>query len=183
MFDFLTEMKKYCEIIIFTAATKEYADVILDCLEINNINNLNKYEKKHFNYNIDENSIMNESSINDSDCSLEELYKNRLFDFRLYRQHTSFHGISIVKDLSWIGRDMNKTIIIDNIADNFKLQHSNGLHIKTWCGDIKDQELLYLHGLLGKIFIKNPSNVIPYLKQLKDGYKKSNTYSDVELFI
>jgi CTD small phosphatase-like protein 2 len=40
---------------------------------------------------------------------------------RLYRQHTSHNGPFLVKDLSLLGRDMDKMIIIDNISDNFVL--------------------------------------------------------------
>lgn len=144
MFEFLEEMKNHCEIVIFTAATKEYADVILDCLEINN------------NY----------------------------FDFRLYRQHTSFHGITLVKDLSWLGRDLRKVLIIDNIADNFKLQYANGLHIKTWCGDVKDTEFYHLKNLLGRIFRSKTSNIMPYLKEIKDVYKSTNsTYAGIDISV
>ena len=135
MFEFLKEMKKYCELIIFTAATKEYADIILDSLEIG----------------------------------------EKYFEYRLYRQHTSFHGISIVKDLSWLGRDLNKTLIIDNLSENFKLQYSNGLHIKTWCGDIKDEEFFSLCTALSNIFNTNTNNIIGYLKKIKDYYKKNNS--------
>ena len=136
MFEFLNQIQEYCEIVIFTAATKEYADLILDSLEIN---------KKYF-------------------------------DYRLYRQHTSFHGISIVKDLSWIGRNLDKTIIIDNIADNFKLQYSNGLYIKTWTGDTKDEEFMALKEQLFEIFKTKTSNIIPYLKVMKDYHKKNGSY-------
>jgi len=34
-----------------------------------------------------------------------------------------------------IGRDLTKTIIIDNIASNFKMQPRNGIAIQTWVGD------------------------------------------------
>lgn len=143
-FEFLREMGKYCEIIVFTAATKEYADSILDCLEIT----------------------------------------GEYFDYRLYRQHTSFHGISLVKDLSWIGRDLKKTLIIDNIGDNFKLQYANGLHIKTWCGDIRDEEFSALTPLLTKLFKANISNIIPSIKIIKENYKNNaNSYADLDLKI
>lgn len=75
---------------------------------------------------------------------------------RLYRQHTSVCGLGFVKvifsifirDLSKIGRDGNKTIIIDNIPENFKLQPHNGLPIKTFIDDIKDTHLIDLLKIL-----------------------------------
>lgn len=136
MFEFLNEMKKYCELILFTAATKEYADIILDSLEIN----------------------------------------QKYFDYRLYRQHTSFHGITLVKDLSWLGRDLNKILIIDNISENFKLQNENGLHIKTWTGDINDEELKYLLIILSKLFKSKVNDIFTYLKKIKENYYKNNSY-------
>jgi len=39
--------------------------------------------------------------------------------YRLYREHTSQNGPFLVKDLSLLGRSLEKTIIIDNISDNF----------------------------------------------------------------
>jgi len=44
-----------------------------------------------------------------------------LIKYRLYRQHTSLHNDVSVKDLSKIGRDMKRTLIVDNIRDNFRL--------------------------------------------------------------
>jgi CTD small phosphatase-like protein 2 len=54
----------------------------------------------------------------------------------------------VVKDLSKIGRPLEKTIIIDNIADNFILQKDNGIFIKSWYDDPKDTELRELIPLL-----------------------------------
>jgi CTD small phosphatase-like protein 2 len=38
---------------------------------------------------------------------------------RLYRQHTTPHEDFAIKDLYNLGRDLSKTIIIDNLAENF----------------------------------------------------------------
>ncbi len=83
-----------------------------------------------------------------------------LIHHRLYRQHTTICGIGFVKvrkfiirDLSKIGRDLNKSIIIDNIPENFKLQPNNGLAIKTFIDDMKDSHLTdLLCILLGNFF-------------------------------
>jgi CTD small phosphatase-like protein 2 len=68
--------------------------------------------------------------------------------YRLYRQHTSPFGNLIVKDLSKIGRNLSKTIIVDNVADNFALQRENGIFIKTWYDDMSDTSLYDLIPLL-----------------------------------
>ena len=57
----------------------------------------------------------------------------------------------ILKDLSKIGRPIEKTIIIDNIADNFLLQKPNGIFISTWHDDPYDTELKQLIPLLKNI--------------------------------
>jgi CTD small phosphatase-like protein 2 len=53
-----------------------------------------------------------------------------------------------VKDLSRIGRDMSKTIIVDNVAENFQLQPDNGIFIKSWFDDMNDTALSELAPLL-----------------------------------
>jgi hypothetical protein len=64
--------------------------------------------------------------------ALDYLENVSCISHRLYRQHAlPFNGY-YVKDLSRIGRDLSKTIIVDNIAENFSLQPMNGIFIKTW---------------------------------------------------
>jgi TFIIF-interacting CTD phosphatase-like protein len=53
-----------------------------------------------------------------------------------------------VKDLSKLGRPLNKTIIVDNVAENFSLQPDNGIFIKSWFEDPSDTALLELAPLL-----------------------------------
>jgi len=61
--------------------------------------------------------------------------------------------------LSLIGRDLKRTIIVDNIAENFQLQPDNGIFIKTWIDDPQDNALLELSPLLKEIAIKNVDDV------------------------
>jgi len=56
-----------------------------------------------------------------ADWVLNQIDKAKRIKYRLYRQHASPHGRVFVKDLSRIGRDLSKTIIVDNIAENFQL--------------------------------------------------------------
>ncbi len=58
-----------------------------------------------------------------------------------------------MRDLSKLGRDLEKTIIIDNLSENFILHKKNGLACKTWKDDISDTELLDLKKILIGILI------------------------------
>lgn len=47
-----------------------------------------------------------------------------------------------------LGRDLTRTIIVDNIPSNFKLQPRNGIYITTWTGEEEDCCLLNLMPVL-----------------------------------
>ena len=116
LYQFLDNVKKYYELVIFTAATQEYADPIINALESN---------KKYF-------------------------------DYRLYRVHTIIIDNDFVKDLSKLGRDLSKTLIVDNMEQNYKLQKNNGITIRPfWGKDNEDSALIDLLDILIKIAEKN----------------------------
>ena len=61
----------------------------------------------------------------------------KFFDHVLYRHHISLDDEgNNVKNLDLIGRDLKKTIIIDDIPRYFHLQKRNGINIKPFCGNI-----------------------------------------------
>ena len=66
----------------------------------------------------------------------------KYFDFVLYRQYTIIEGNDFVKDLNRLGRPLNKTIIIDNIQKNFCRQKNNGILIKPFLGEDKNDNAL-----------------------------------------
>ena len=103
--EFLEEVRKYYEIIVFTSGTKDYADAILSIIE----------QKNNAKY----------------------------FDGLLYREHTILMGKKYIKDLSKLGRDLSKTIIVDNLPHSFKLQRENGILINSFYGDNMDDKALY----------------------------------------
>lgn len=53
-----------------------------------------------------------------------------------------------LKDLSLLGRDITKMIIVDNVAENFRSQPDNGIFIKSWFDDEEDNALDQLTPLL-----------------------------------
>ena len=64
--------------------------------------------------------------------------RQKFFDHILYRHHITLDDEgNNVKNLELIGRDLNKVIIIDDIARYFKLQKENGINIKPFYGNAK----------------------------------------------
>ena len=70
--------------------------------------------------------------------------------------------------MSKIGRPLDKTIIVDNIADNFLLQKDNGIFIKSWYDDPYDTELRDLVPLLKQIVMLGVEDVRTCLKDYRD---------------
>ena len=108
LFSFLTDIKPFCELITFTSASKEYAQPIINEIEL----------------------------------------KNKYFDYNFFREHSVIYGNDFVKDISRIGRDMKKIIIVDNMKENFRLNLENGIKIAPFNGDINDNILYELKNLI-----------------------------------
>ena len=60
----------------------------------------------------------------------------------MFREHNIVKDKNFVKDLSRIGRDLSKVIIIDNMPHSFSLQKENGILIKPFYGDDKNDDCL-----------------------------------------
>ena len=73
-----------------------------------------------------------------------------------------------MKDLSLLGRDIHRTIIIDNISDNFILQPDNGIFISTWYDDMTDRYLDEITPLLREIVQKSVPDVRKALRMYRD---------------
>ena len=103
LIEFLQNIKKYYEIIIFSSGNKKYSDAIID--------------------------------------SIDE--KTKYIDYRLYQEHCIIINDDFVKDLSKIGRPINKMVIIDNIPQNYRLHKENGINIKSFYGDNSNDRILF----------------------------------------
>ena len=126
--EFLSAVENYYELVIFTAATQDYADPIINAIEQKGVN----------------------------------------FDYRLYRIHTIIINNDFVKDLSRLGRDLSRTIIVDNMEQNYKLQPENGITIRPfWGKDINDMALYDLITILIQI-AKNNMDVRDGIKLYKE---------------
>ena len=104
-----------------------------------------------------------------------------IFKYRLYRQHTTLDGYISVKDLSLLGRDLNKTIIIDNLKDNFKVQPDNGLFIKTWISDILDEEMRQLEKILKDIVKYRVKDVRNVIRSIHNEINNDKMYKDIDI--
>jgi len=104
-----------------------------------------------------------------ADSVLDQLDpEGKLIKHRLYRQHTTFKDGQIFKDLSKIGRDLSKAIIVDNISENFGLQKDNGIFILTWYDDMEDKQLFELIPLLKNLAQHNVKDVRKSLRHYRD---------------
>ena len=96
--------------------------------------------------------------------------------FRLYRKHSiNKNNDNYLKDLSLLGRDLSKIIIIDDLAKNYKLQQDNGLPISSWKGDVNDTALKDLIPILIKIVENDVDDVRKIIVKIKDKLNEQNT--------
>ena len=112
---------------------------------------------------------------------MNELDKNNVINFKLYRKHTEQINGIFIKDLSKLGRDISKVIIIDNNKDNFSLQPENGLHICSFVGDQNDDELYSLTEDLMKIVNSKKDDIRPIIKEIDDIMKERYSKKEVVL--
>eukprot|EP00826_Nyctotherus_ovalis_P054331 TRINITY_DN7107_c0_g2_i1.p1 TRINITY_DN7107_c0_g2~~TRINITY_DN7107_c0_g2_i1.p1 ORF type:complete len:343 (+),score=32.84 TRINITY_DN7107_c0_g2_i1:418-1446(+) len=80
-----------------------------------------------------------------------KLNASGLISHCLFRNHCSICNNTFVKDLSLLGRDLSKTVIIDNSPSAYALQPENAIPIKTWTGDQSDKELMRLIPILKEL--------------------------------
>ena len=103
-----------------------------------------------------------------ADTILDSIDGKKRIAYRLYREHTRLEDFVSIKDLSLINRDLSKTIIVDNIASNFKLQPRNGIAISTWTGEEDDVALSNLIPVLKKMAVEKVNDVRNALERLSE---------------
>ena len=87
--------------------------------------------------------LFSEADKNYIDLIIDAVGDNRyLYDYVLCRDYITIVGQNFVKELSKIGRPLDKIIIIDNMPQNFSFNKENGIYIKSFWGEENDDKAL-----------------------------------------
>ena len=103
-----------------------------------------------------------------ADWIINQIDRKKRINHRLYRQHTQREEHYAVKDLRLIGRDLAKTIIVDNIKENYMYTTpDNGLEITSWYDDLDDNELDKYQMFLKEIATQKEQDVRVVISQYR----------------
>ena len=113
---------------------------------------------------------------------LDIIDKDNICSFRLFREHCSMMGVTYIKDLNKLGRDLKDVIIVDNSPLSYSLNKENGIPISTWFNDKKDKELYNILPILE--FLSCVNDVRDYIKNIviNDNISYENTINIIENF-
>lgn len=89
-----------------------------------------------------------------------------VFRARLFRESCVFHHGCYVKDLSRLGRQLNKTLILDNSPVSYIFHPENAVPVLSWFDDVEDTELLNLLPVFEEL--SGVDDVYSKLRQLRE---------------
>ena len=99
-----------------------------------------------------------------ADPLLDIIDKNNYCSHRLFREHCSMMGITYIKDLKKLGRDLKDVVIVDNSPLSYSFNKENGIPILAWFNDKNDKELYNLLPILE--FLSIVDDVRYYIKEI-----------------
>lgn len=91
----------------------------------------------------------------------------RFIMWPLYREATKYEEGEIVKDLSYLNRDLSKVIIIDTDKSHVRKQSENAIVLEPWKGASEDKDLVGLIPFLEYIHTMQYSDVRKVLKSFE----------------
>ncbi|XP_038165130.1 carboxy-terminal domain RNA polymerase II polypeptide A small phosphatase 2 [Cyprinodon tularosa] len=94
------------------------------------------------------------------------LDQGSVFRARLFRESCVFHQGCYVKDLSRLGRDLTRTLILDNSPASYIFHPNNAIPVVSWFDDVEDTELLNLLPVFEEL--SKADNVYTHLDQLRE---------------
>lgn len=82
---------------------------------------------------------------------LDNLDPKQTVHGRLFRDSCVGHGSQFVKDMSILGRDIKKAVIVDNSPSSYAFQPENAIPIESWFDDKSDTALRELADALDQL--------------------------------
>ncbi|XP_029987265.1 CTD small phosphatase-like protein 3 [Sphaeramia orbicularis] len=96
--------------------------------------------------------------------------QRKLFRHRLYQEDCACVLGHYIKDLSVLGRDLTKTVVLDNAPHTYPYHLMNTIPIKSWSGEPEDRELQRLIPYLDKLSAAEDFREV--LKKRKDHFHR-----------
>ncbi|GAA5901738.1 protein translocase subunit TIM50 [Sporobolomyces salmoneus] len=104
--------------------------------------------------------------------------------WKLFKEATRYKNNQPIKDLSYLNRPLERTIILDTDPSNFQLQPENGIALKPWLGtkgdDPTTKELIAMIPFLEALAVKGVKDVRPVIKYY-EGKHIPTAYYEAEL--
>lgn len=96
--------------------------------------------------------------------------QRKLFRHRLYQDDCACVLGHYIKDLSILGRDFSKTVVLDNAPHTYPYHLMNTIPIKSWSGESEDRELQKLIPYMEKLSAAEDFQEV--LKKRKDHFHR-----------
>ncbi|KRX18035.1 CTD small phosphatase-like protein 2 [Trichinella nelsoni] len=97
--------------------------------------------------------------------------EHKYFSYFYYRPDCAQVDHEYLKDLSILGRDLSKTVIMDDNMMSFCCYIDNGILVEPWTGDEEDRELKTMIRFFHEIVDSNVEDVRPFLRERFQLYK------------